>query len=89
MSLLLLTASPIDAAEAARIGLVELNEPEGGSGAVVAAILENDPDSLAVLKRGIRLAAHGRRGDAEQDRGFDALIVSEALARRLEALRRK
>ena len=46
-------------------------------------------DSLAALKRGIALAAEGRRSDAEQDAVFDALLAGPALAERLEALRRK
>jgi len=77
---LLFTAATIDAAEAIRIGLAEL------AGLDEAAILANDPGSLAVLKRAIAL---GVRSDAGQDRRFDELLAGEALARRLEALRRK
>ena len=80
---LLFTAESIDAAEAIRIGLAELAELDE------AAILANDAVSVAELKRAIALAAPGVRGDPEQDRRFDALIAGEALARRLEALRRK
>ena len=84
---LLFTAGEIDAAEAARIGLVELAGEEAES--VAAAILANSADSLEALKRSIRLAAAGRRTDAGQDRRFDALIGGEELRRRLEARRRK
>ncbi|HWT11644.1 MAG TPA: enoyl-CoA hydratase/isomerase family protein [Allosphingosinicella sp.] len=86
---LLFTAATIGADEAVRIGLVEALEAEAGLGAVIEAILANDQDSLAALKRGLRLTAGGRWSDADQDRRFDALIGGEALAGRLEALRRK
>jgi enoyl-CoA hydratase/carnithine racemase len=81
---LLLTALPIDGAEAARIGLAELYDISEGP--IVAAILANDRDSIATLKQAIAL---GRRSDAEQDRLFDDLIGGPALTERLEALRRK
>ena len=68
----------------ARIGLVELYETDPAP--PVEAILANDGESLATLKRAIAL---GRRSDAEQDRRFDALIAGPVLAERLEALRRK
>jgi len=85
---LLFTALPIDGAEAARIGLVELHAPDGGD-ATVEAMLGNSAASLATLKRAIRLAADGRRSDAGQDRCFDELFGGAELARRLEASRRK
>jgi len=81
---LLFTATAIDGAEAARIGLVELHDADPAP--LVEAILANGRDSLATLKRAIAL---GRRSDAEQDRRFDALIAGPTLAERLEALRRK
>jgi enoyl-CoA hydratase/carnithine racemase len=81
---LLFTALPIDGAEAARIGLVELYDV--AEGPIVEAILANDRDSLAALKQAIAL---DRRSDAGQDARFDALIGGPALAGRLEALRRK
>lgn len=86
---LLFGALEIDSAEAARIGLVELHDPDGGVEPLAAAILANDKDSLALLKRAIRTAAGGRRQDDELDRRFDDLIGGDALKRRLEALRRK
>ena len=86
---LLFTAQSIDGAEAAEIGLAEYYDPEGGIEAVAASIAENARDSLIDLKRAIRLANGGLRGDAEQDRRFDALIGGPEVARRLEALRRK
>jgi enoyl-CoA hydratase/carnithine racemase len=82
---LLFTAGTIDAAEAVRIGLAELDEPQ----AAIAAILANDRGSLATLKRAVDLAARGRRSDEAQDGEFDRLLAGEALALRLEALRRK
>lgn len=84
---LLLTGLDVDAAEAAAIGLVDAVGPAGDS--MVEAMLANDADSLAVLKRSIRLAAAGRRGDAGQDAEFDRLLGGAGLARRLEARRRK
>lgn len=81
---LLFTAIAIDGAEAARIGLVELYDADPAL--LVEAILANDGESLATLKRAIAL---GRRSDPEQDRRFDALIAGPMLAARLEALRRK
>ena len=86
---LLFTALSLDGVEAAAIGLVELYEPEGGIDALAAAIADNSRDSLADLKRAIRLASEGCRSHAEQDRRFDALIGGEEVGRRLEALRRK
>ena len=79
---LLFTAASIGAEEAARIGLVELI---GDETAVVDAILANDGESLKVLKRAIGLG----RTDRDQDARFDILFGNDALARRLEALRRK
>jgi enoyl-CoA hydratase/carnithine racemase len=80
---LLFTAATIDGAEALRIGLADLGELDE------QAILANDPDSLAALKRGIGLAAQGIRRDSDQDGRFDSLIAGEEVARRLEAFRGK
>jgi enoyl-CoA hydratase/carnithine racemase len=84
---LLFSAASVDAAEAARIGLVELVGAD--EGALIEAMLGNGRDSLTVLKRAIRLAAEGVRSDAEQDRQFDALIAGEEMQRRLAAIRGK
>lgn len=86
-SRLLLGAQPIDGAEARRIGLAEgiLEERE----ALVGALLANSAESLAALKAGIALAARGVAADDGQDRRFDALLASDALAVRLAALRRR
>ena len=84
---LLYTGASIDVAEALRIGLVEFAGDDVE--ALAATILSNESESLAALKRAIALAAAGVRSDAAQDRGFDALIGGEALAVRLEAMRRK
>ena len=86
-SRLLLGAQPIDAAEAARIGLVELLAAEPGT--LASAIASNDARSLEVLKRGIALATAGVAADHGQDRAFDALLASDALAARLAGLRRR
>jgi hypothetical protein len=51
------------------------------------AILANSADSIAVLKRSIRLAAEGADRDSEQDRRFDALFGSTGFRERLAALR--
>lgn len=82
---LLFTAETIDAAEAVRIGLAELQEPASA----IAAMLANDAQSLATLKRAVGLAAEGNCSDEAQDGEFDRLLGGEELARRLEALRRK
>ena len=83
---LLFGGGSIDAAEALRIGLVEML---GDAEPLVSAILANDPASLDTLKRAIALAATGVRSDAAQDRAFDALFGSEALAARLAARRKR
>ena len=84
---LLLGGQAIDGEEARRIGLVEAHLPAAQG--LIEAILANEPESLATLKQAIARACEGARSDAEADRRFDALIAGEALARRLEALRRK
>ncbi len=86
---LLFTGLSIDGVEAARIGLVDLAAPLVEREAMIAAILANGPESLATLKRAIRLAAKDARSDAAQDHEFDALLGGAELARRLEARRRK
>ena len=73
--------------EALRIGLVEVRIPGGKS--LFEAVLANDPESLAALKQAIARAGQGIGCDPEADRSFDALIGGDAMARRLEALRRK
>ena len=82
---LLFAGASIDAAEALRIGLVDGRTEQ--LDALCGAILENDADSIAALKRGIGLACAGAGSDPEQDRLFDALLASEGLARRLAARR--
>jgi enoyl-CoA hydratase/carnithine racemase len=84
-SRLLLGAGTIDAAEAARIGLVELVGSDLDE--LAAALIANSPDSIAALKRAVRLASVGIARDERQDRGFDALFGSEEFRRRLAALR--
>lgn len=84
---ILFGAIPLRAEEAREIGLVDADLAH--ETAFIEAILANDRESLVMLKRAIRRAAAGVRSDPEMDAGFDALLASEALARRLEALRGK
>ena len=86
---LLLGAGSIDAAEAARIGLVELAVGEIGPAVdeLASAICANSGESVAVLKRAIRLASAGIGRDGDQDRRFDAMFGSAELQERLAALR--
>lgn len=88
-SRLLLGAGTIDAAEAARIGLVELAAADAALAveALAGAILANSGESIAALKRAIRLAGDGATSDEGQDRSFDALFGSADFRERLAALR--
>jgi enoyl-CoA hydratase/carnithine racemase len=89
-SRLLLSAGVIDAAEALRIGLIEiLEESEAAAAAdrLAQEIAANDAASLALLKRGIALATTGAVTDQVQAAGFDDLLGSESLTRRLAAHR--
>jgi len=84
-SRLLLTALPIPAEEALRIGLVEIlaSDLEAELERLAAAILAGSGDSHSTLKRALALAAAGIASDSAQDRAFDALLSSETLHRRL------
>jgi len=84
-SRLLLTAQPVTADEALRIGLVEIlaADLEAELERLAAAILAGSGDSHATLKRAVSLAAAGIASDAAQDQAFDALLGSETLHRRL------
>jgi enoyl-CoA hydratase/carnithine racemase len=85
---LLFAAATLDAAEAMRIGLVDLiAQEEAQISGLTDAILANSSASIAALKRGIRLAFNGVARDAEQEATFDALIGGDELAMRLAALR--
>jgi len=86
---LLFTAGIVDAMEARRIGLVEIVEPAATAKPILQAMVDNSAESLAALKRSIRLTAEGVRSDADQDRRFDALLAGAEVAERLEALRRQ
>jgi len=84
-SRLLLTAQPVPAEEALRIGLVEIAaaDLEGEVDRLAAAILAGSGDSHATLKRAVSLAAAGIASDSAQDRAFDSLLGSDELHRRL------
>jgi len=84
-SRLLLTARGIDAAEAARIGLVDIlsDDPAAEAAALADAVVSGSAVSQAELRRAIRLAEAGLASDDEQDRRFEALFGGEELARRL------
>ncbi|MEA2998175.1 MAG: hypothetical protein QOK17_8 [Sphingomonadales bacterium] len=88
-SRMLLTALPIDAAEAARIGLVEIHDADlhAALDEIVAAFIAASAASHLVLKRAIALAVRGIDSDAAQDASFDALFGAEDFARRFAALR--
>jgi enoyl-CoA hydratase/carnithine racemase len=88
-SRLLLGAGTIDAAGAARIGLVDLGPENSGTELerLVHAILANSAESIRTLKRGIALAVAGSASDDEQDRLFDASFASEDFRTRLAGLR--
>jgi enoyl-CoA hydratase/carnithine racemase len=88
-SRLLLGAVTVESAEAARIGLVDLAAAEVGLAAdeLAAAVLANSGESIAVLKRAIRLAADGVTRAEGSDRDFDALFGSADFRERLAALR--
>jgi enoyl-CoA hydratase/carnithine racemase len=88
-SRLLLTALPIDAAEAARIGLVEIHSADfqAALDQIVAACVAASPAGHVALKRAIALAARGIATDAAQDESFDALFGGEDFVRRFAALR--
>lgn len=84
---LLFTGDAIDAEEAERIGLVEAVADADGMEALVQAMLACDPASIAMLKRGIGLALRGVAQDDGQDRRFDDLFGSDALAEGLSRRR--
>lgn len=82
---LLLTARGIGAAEAHRIGLVDIlaDDLAAEAEALGEAIAAGSAASQAELRRAIGLAAAGTASDAEQDRRFEALFGGDELARRL------
>jgi enoyl-CoA hydratase/carnithine racemase len=73
-SRLLLTAETIDAAEAARIGLVDVLAEDGGE-AIARAIAGNAPESIALLRQ--EIAGMDR---AAGDAAFEASFGSAAFA---------
>lgn len=82
---LLFTGTAIEAATAERIGLVE-GIAESAE-ALIDEIAACDPDSIAMLKRGIALARGGVASDLGQDAQFDALLGSDVLRERLSRRR--
>jgi enoyl-CoA hydratase/carnithine racemase len=90
-SRLLLSAGSIDAAEAARIGLVEIlaGNAQEEAERIAVAVAAGSGASHRILKRGIGLAAIGIASDEIQDRDFDALLGSDEFGKRLAAARRR
>lgn len=88
-SRLLFGGAAIDAAEAVRIGLVEIAAHEAAAAAndLARAILANSAGSVATLKRSIRLTVQGVARAEAQDRAFDALFGGADFRERLAALR--
>jgi enoyl-CoA hydratase/carnithine racemase len=88
---LLLSAESVDAAEAARIGLVEILAGSAHEEAerLARAIAAGSSASHRTLKRAVALAVAGTSADERQDRDFDALLGSDELAERLAAARRR
>ncbi|MDO6415130.1 enoyl-CoA hydratase/isomerase family protein [Sphingomonas sp. BIUV-7] len=82
-SRLLLTAETIDAAEAARIGLIDVLADDQGEG-VARAIAGNVPESVALLRRKIG----GIEAD-EADAAFDACFDSAAFAATAAGIRER
>lgn len=82
---LLFGAGSIDAGEAARIGLVEwaVEDAEIAVQGFATMVAANDRESLRVLKHGVRLASLGVNQNDGQDRAFESLLGSDALAERL------
>lgn len=84
---LLYTGMTIDAEEARSVGLVEMIGESQELLAAMDGLLACDPGSIAMLKRGVGLAAAGVRSDAEQDRAFEALLHSPAAVELLSRAR--
>lgn len=84
---LLYTGMAIEAEEALRIGLVEMVGESQELLAAMDALLACDPGSIAMLKRGVGLAAAGVRSDDAQDRAFEDLLHSPAAVELLSRAR--
>lgn len=84
---MLFSADTIGADEAARIGLAELVGADAE--ALSRSIAANSPASLAMLKRGLGLAAAGRTSDAGHAAAFDALFGGVAFSEGMAAFRRR
>jgi len=81
----------VDAPEAQGLGLIDLFGEPDQLLAIMDSLLACDPDSIAMLKRGIGLAVAGRRSDDLQDRRFEDLLHAPAaieLLSRVRAARR-
>jgi enoyl-CoA hydratase/carnithine racemase len=88
---LLFTGMTVDAPEAQGLGLIDLFGEPDQLLAIMDSLLACDPDSIAMLKRGIGLAVAGRRSDDLQDRRFEDLLHAPAaieLLSRVRAARR-
>jgi enoyl-CoA hydratase/carnithine racemase len=86
---LLYAAAPIDAAEAARIGLVEIMADDASGAAMTLArtMAAQSPASLAMLKRAVADAPHGN--DPALDAAFDAAFAGADFREGLAAFRER
>jgi enoyl-CoA hydratase/carnithine racemase len=84
---LLFTGMTIDCEEARQIGLIETIGESTGLLAVMDSLLACDPGSIAMLKRGVGLAAAGAWRDDSQDRAFEDLLHSPAAVELLSRAR--
>ena len=82
---MLFSAETIGAEEAARIGLIEI--VGGDAEGLARSVATNPPASLAMLKRGLGLAAAGGTSDAGHDAAFDALFGGADFAAGMVAYR--
>ncbi|HEY0324883.1 MAG TPA: enoyl-CoA hydratase/isomerase family protein [Allosphingosinicella sp.] len=84
---LLYTGMTIEAEEALRLGLIEaVGEPQELL-ALMDGLLACNPGSIAMLKRGVGLAAAGVRSEQGQDRAFEDLLHSPAAVELLSRAR--
>lgn len=86
-SRMMLAAEIVGADEALRIGLGEVAGGEAEARRLAHAIAANAPSSIAMLKRGLTLAASGRSSDEGHDRAFDSAFGGGDFAEGIAAFR--